>query len=300
MFTTKNIHNNIMKQTFIIIAVLTGLVCTAMLTSCDVNIRTKDYRDSEKWGRVTTDTLELKPFTGIVVNAAVDIVLVQGEKMEVVVEGNENAIDEYSYTVEDDELEENASILVVDVARRLNYNLPSVRLHIVTPNIENITLNGSSDFDIKDSLTVGHLNIEVNGSGDIDIRQLKVQSAFSIHLHGSGDVTVRDLECQYLTAEVNGSGDADLRNVRYADETELVTNGSGDIDATITGHTITATAQGSGDIDLEVDCDELTISSQGAGDVEIKGNTKVLRRSSTMLGTTTTKKLKAEKVIIKE
>lgn len=76
-----------------------------------------------------------------------------------------------------------------------------------------------------------------------------------------------------------------------------MTSGSGDVDATIDARCITATAQGSGDIDLEVECELLNISSQGSGDVEIKGHTNKLHTKSTMLGTTTTKKLKADTVI---
>lgn len=282
------------------ISIMNAAVCLSaivLFTACDVNIRTKDYRDSEKWGKVTADTLDLKQFDNIVVNAAVDVVLTQGDKLKVVVEGNEQAINEYTYIIEDDELEENGSTLTIDVARRLNYNLPSVRLRIITPNISNITLNGSGDFDIKDSLSVDHLNINVNGSGDIDVRQLSIASTLTLHLYGSGDATVRDLECQYLKVETDGSGDANLRNVNCAEEAEFMTSGSGDVDATIDARCITATAQGSGDIDLEVECELLNISSQGSGDVEIKGHTNKLHTKSTMLGTTTTKKLKADTVI---
>ena len=41
------------------VSIMTAAVCLSaivLFTSCDVNIRTKDYRDSEKWGKVSADT----------------------------------------------------------------------------------------------------------------------------------------------------------------------------------------------------------------------------------------------------
>lgn len=274
-----------------------GLCLSAIVlfTACDLNVRTDKYRASAQWGEVTEEKLDLDKFTSIVVNTSVDVVFTQGDKQKVRVEGNERAISEYDFHVESSD-DDNEDILYIDNTRSLNYNLPSVRLKITAPDLKSITINGSADFDMKDSVSLERLDVIINGSGDCDIRNLTTSGNTMLSVFGSGDIVVRNLTAPAIGAAVTGSGDIEIRQAVCEGEAVLFTSGSGDIDATIVGRSVNATSQGSGDIDLEVFCDSLTISSQGTGDVEVEGRTATLIKASEKLGTTTTKKLKAEKV----
>ena len=272
------------------------LSATMLLTSCDLNVRTDNYRSSAQWGEVTEEKLDLDRFTSIVVNTSVDVVFKQGDKQSVKVEGNERAISEYDFRVESSDDEDSDGTLYIDNARSLNYNLPSVRLKITAPDLKSITINGSADFNMKDSVSLEKLDVIINGSGDCDIRNLSTSGNTMLAVFGSGDIVVRNLTAPVIGAAVAGSGDIETRQAMCEGEANLLTSGSGDIDATIVGRSVSATSQGSGDIDLDVFCDSLTISSQGTGDVEVKGRTAILIKDSEKLGTTTTKKLKAETV----
>ena len=271
------------------------LSATMLLTSCDLNVRTDKYRSSAHWGEVTEEKLDLDKFTSIVVNTTVDVVFTQGDNQSVKVEGNERAISEYDFRVEGSD-DDSEGTLYIDNARSLNYNLPSVRLKITAPDLKSITINGSADFNMKDSVSLEKLDVIINGSGDCDIRNLNTSGNTMLSVFGSGDIVVRNLTAPTIGAAVTGSGDIENRQAMCEGEANLFTSGSGDIDATIVGRSVNATSQGSGDIDLDVFCDSLTISSQGTGDIEVKGSTAVLFKDSEMLGTTTTKKLKAETV----
>lgn len=288
----KNIHKAV---------ALLCLAAVTMLTACNLDVRTGDYRTSAQWGEVTTKKLDLTGFTSIVVNTSVDVVFTQGDKLKVKVEGNERAIDEYTFTVEggddDDDTAYGEGTLVIDNARSLNYNLPSVRLRITAPDIKSITLNSSGDFDMKDSVSISQLAVDINGSGDCDIRNVTVSGDIDLNVYGSGDIVVRKLTATNLNASISGSGDIEIRQSLCTNGADLLTTGSGDIDASIIGLGVRATSQGAGDIDLNTYCDSLWINSQGSGDVEVEGRTATLIKSSTMLGTTTTKKLKAETVV---
>ena len=271
------------------------LSATMLLTSCDLNVRTNKYRSSAQWGEVTEEKLDLDKFTSIVVNTTVDVVFTQGDKQSVKVEGNERAISEYDFRVDSSD-DDSEGTLYIDNARSLNYNLPSVRLKITAPDLKSITINGSADFDMKDSVSLEKLDVIINGSGDCDIRNLSTRGNTMLSVFGSGDIVVRNLTAPTIGAAVTGSGDIEIRQAMCEGEANLFTSGSGDIDATIIGRSVNATSQGSGDIDLDVFCDSLTISSQGTGDIEVKGSTATLIKDSEKLGTTTTKKLKAETV----
>lgn len=264
------------------------------LSSCDPMPRYSGFHDSNKWGKVISEEIQISPFNRIIINTSTDVIFTQSDTLKAVVEGNELAISEYSFTVEGESDDENQQ-LVIDNARRLNYNIPGIRLRISAPDLNKVTIYGSGDFDIKDSVELDNLYLMVAGSGDISIRSLKCKDA-RIDVKGSGDVSIRKIKCHNLSTTIYGSGDIDIRKATCKQRADLYTYGSGDIDAGIKAKVIKAVSQGSGDIELDVDCEELTINSQGAGDIEIAGRTKLLTKSSTKLGTTNTKKLSAEQV----
>ena len=122
---------------------LTTAAAVILLASCNPAPREKtDYRDSSKWGKVVTEDLELEGFEAIEINTSVDVVFEQGNEFKVSVEGNENAIDAYLFTVEDRDGEDGniVSALVADNAQRFNYTTPSVRLHVTAPDLNRVTI----------------------------------------------------------------------------------------------------------------------------------------------------------------
>ena len=256
-----------MKRYQYIIAISIAFA-TFSLTSCNFtheekqqmikSTNGKDYfRDSEKWGKVVTKTLELEPFAHIVMDGNADIDLRQGEDFSVEVTGNEKAIEANDIRVEETQKEgENTLHVITKNAAR---NLPSIKLNITVPNLRSVKVNGDGDLEIKgDDFFTGDLDIEINGDGDfeaphVDCRKLQVI------INGDGDVIAKKFSCEDATIQMDGDGDI---------TTDLKAN---NIDLQLTSD---------GEANLDVKCDNLTVSAGGSGEVKLKGKCKNLTKQS--------------------
>lgn len=280
-----------------VLTAVVAVLATMVLASCEYNVsvRTKDFRDSEKWGKVVKRDLQLEEFSAIESWASVDIEFFQSDTFRVQIEGNEKAIKSYKFEVVNDTTDGESSAKLVATWNKDLYSndVPTVRLHVYAPTINAIDVEGSGDIDLRDSIDVDQLNILINGSGDVDVRTLDCNE-LNIAINGSGDVSIRKLFAIRLNTDIEGSGDTYIRKAFLDEDADLETNGSGDIEGMICAKTIDASSVGSGDIDLEVYCDEITVISEGSGDVEIEGEAEILKKSRQALGTTTTKKLRAK------
>ena len=284
-----------MKSITTFLSVLTATI----LISCNPTVRDQtEYRDSEKWGKVVIEDLDLKDFNAIEDNSCIDIVVNQGDEYKVQVEGNEKALSQYEFYIEENEGDD-IHKLVCDNAKSFNFKTPSVRLHVTVPNISHFYMNGTGDLDIKDSVNFiadSTTSIILNGSGDVDIRNL-VCNNIDIQIFGAGDLSMKRLDCKTIKATVEGSGDINIRNAK-CNNANFKVLGPGNIEGTISAkNNIITDAKGSGDIELDVECKYISINSQGSGDIEIEGITETLKRYKKALGSTTTKKLRAQKII---
>ena len=280
-------------------AMVAAMAVVTLLTSCDPHGgRTKDFRDSAKWGKVVRMDLDIEKFSEIELWSAADIEFFQCDSFHVQLEGNEKAIDAYKFETVADTLADStatARLLATWDKDRYSNDIPTVRLRVYAPTLHSILVGGEGDVDLRDSVKVGDLTVGVSGSGDVDIRTLD-SGNLKLHLSGSGDLRVTRHTAKSLYSVINGSGEVRVRRGTLDGDATVEVYGSGDFDGELWCRSVYASSQGAGDIDLEVECDELTVISEGSGDVEVEGKTSVLKKSRQALGTTTTKKLKAGSV----
>lgn len=279
--------------------VVTAVMTVMLLAACGTRDgRTKDFRDSAKWGKVVRMDLNLDEFSGIELWSAADIVFSQCDSFYVQLEGNEKAISAYKFeTVADTLADSTVSARLVATWNKDLYSndIPTVRLRVYAPSLRSIIVRGEGDVDLRDSVCVGDLSVSVHGSGDVDIRSLCCDN-LSVDMNGSGDVRVKRLTAKSLRLLIDGSGEMSVRRATVDGDVTVEVNGSGDFDGELQCRNIFASSKGSGDIDLEVECNELTVISEGSGDVEVEGEAAVLKKSRQALGTTTTKNLRAERM----
>lgn len=278
------------------IAIIAALLIGILLIACDPMPRQQTgYKDSAKWGKVTTQDVDIEECNAIKVYSCADVVFEQGDEFKVEIEGNEKALAKYAFDVEEEETDGQTVKWLVSTAGKLyDYTTPSIRIHVTAPTLLSIEMNGSGDFDAKLPVKFdNNLLILNNGAGDIDIRDLECKE-LNVHIIGSGDTKVKDLVCSSIVTDISGSGDLAVKNCESETDVNLNANGSGDIDGLFKAQNIFASALGSGDIEIKVDCDEITLRSEGSSDVEVEGHTKVLKRSKRALGNTTTKHLHAD------
>ena len=239
------------------------------LTSCNFTpeekqqmIRSKNgkdyFRDSEKWGKVVTKTLDLDPFAHIVMDGNADIDLRQGEEFCVQVTGNEGAIESNQIRVEKAQKEdENTLHVISNPASRKQ--LPSIKLNITVPDLRSVKVNGDGDLEIKgDDFYTGDLDIEINGDGDFEAPHVDCAN-LRIIINGDGDVIAKKFNCEDAILQLDGNGDI---------TTDLKAN---NINLQLTSD---------GEANLDVKCENLTVSAGGNGEVKLKGKCKNLTKQS--------------------
>ena len=219
----------------------------------------KDYfRDSQKWGKVVTQALDLGPFAHIVMDDNADIDLRQGEEFSVEVIGNEKAISSYHITVEKAQKEGDDTLHVISNPAYRS-QLPSIKLKITVPDLRSVKVNGDGDLEIKgDDFFTGDLDIEINGDGDFEAPHVDCAN-LRIIINGDGDVVTKKFNCEDVTIQIDGNGDI---------STDLKAN---NIDLQLTSD---------GEANLDVKCENLNVSVGGSGEVKLKGKCKNLTKQS--------------------
>ena len=256
-----------------------------------------DFRDSKKWGEVVENDLDLGEFCNITSTTSAEIKYIQSDTFKVTVIGNKKAIEAYTLQLFDSEGPGGKMNKVLDVRANGNYTrwTPAILVRVQAPTIFGVSLLGSGEFIIEDSVTINDFHLQVKGAGDAELGTMNAENV-TIEMDGAGDLSLRKLKANRLTANVSGAGDATFKKAKVKDEANFYTYGAGDIDGVVTADKILAISTGAGGIELEVNCQSITAVSGGAGDVEIEGVTKVLRKTRASLGGIKTRHLKADVV----
>ena len=244
------------------------------MTSCNLSAETKqrivrkaagkdDFRDSEKWGKVVTKTLNLADFTHISLLGNADIKFTQGETLKVEACGNEKAIAENDISVKD-------GLLTIKHKESAPDQVPTIKLLITAPNLESIFVAGTGDIDLKDKAEFpGILDIIISGTGDVDIEQVK---------------------CRELTISISGAGDINAQKIKSR-KASIAISGAGDLTADLKANDINVKINGAGNADLDVKCRNLNVTANGTGEVELKGECAHLTKQSGGLSSIDSRKL---------
>ena len=251
-------------------AFLIGLFA-ASCTDIKVGGKDDDFHDSRKWGKVIRQDLVMGDFTSIELSEDFDVVYCQGSVPSVVIEGNEKVITYHQVEVV-------GGVLVDHKTEDAPRNMPTVRLVVASPMLKSISISGSGDIDIKDSIEVDELDLQVSGSGDIDMEYVK---------------------CASLKAFVSGSGDIKIDNVVCSGSADFELTGSGDINVDVSCDNLDVKVTGSGDADLNVACKVANASATGTGNLKLEGVMDVLNRRTSGLASIVTKKLDVKQINLK-
>lgn len=135
----------------------------------------------------------------------------------------------------------------------------NVVIYVTSPDLVEVQLTGSGDFEGKGKIDTDKLDLVLRGSGDIDFDDI-ICDAINVSLIGSGDVEIDKVESITSNIQLQGSGD-----VKVGQYNVRVTN---------------LNLYGSGDIDVQCEkCDEVNASLQGSGDITISGQYNMKTKS---------------------
>lgn len=256
-----------------------------------------DFRDSKQWGEVVEYDLDLADFCNITSTTSAEIKFVQNDTFKVTVMGNKKAIEAYTLKLVDSEGPDGEmnQVLMVEANQKYTHWTPAILVLVQAPTLFGVSLTGSGEFIIEDSVYINDFHLNITGAGDAELGSVNAENV-TIEMDGAGDLNMRKLKAKRLAVTVNGAGDATFKKAKLKKEANFYTYGAGDIDGEVNAENILAISFGAGGIDLEVDCKTITAVSGGAGDVEIEGTTNVLRKTRAALGGIKTRHLKADVV----
>lgn len=145
-------------------------------------------------------TLKLDNFTGIALNNSFSVILKQGSKQSVKIEGSQDVIDNINTTVK------NGTWHIHTKKKNGNWNSNNktkTTVYITIPKLTNLAVNGSGSVQAG-SFNVSDLKLAISGSGKITIK-LDASGAVKSAISGSGNINVSG-KGNSMTANIAGSG----------------------------------------------------------------------------------------------
>lgn len=228
--------NRIMKYKILLSILLT----MAVLSACQKDFKCKSYNSE-----LISELISPDSFNTINLEMEADIIFKQGPNTSIEIEAPKDLIPHIKTSV----FQKKLTIGVKD--NFCYFNKKTVKIHIESPEIETIDIEGSGDFKIENMVSTQHLSIYISGSGNIYMDSLNSET-LSCSISGSGDIYIagNDTLIEQKT-KISGSGDINLINIP-SKKTDISISGSGNFKT----HTIT----------------DLNIKISGSGDVLYKGS----------------------------
>jgi hypothetical protein len=253
-----------MKKLFPIGGLMALAVILFSATSCVGSCKSLNLAPE---GDRVTEFRYLKGFEKIEINGSPTVYYTQADSFSVKVTGPENYI-EYILTELDGKtlvIRNRGKVGIVNFQMSADDN---VSVHVTSPDLISVNLNGSGDFISKQQVDTDDMDINLRGSGDIEMANLLCDHC-NINLIGSGDINMKRLESREATATLIGSGDIDLKLLNVLN-TLLALKGSGDISADFAQgcKKVECELHGSGEIELSGNVEHFFNQKSGSGDID--------------------------------
>lgn len=194
-------------------------------------------------------------FHGFIVQGSMEVRLKKGAAQSVEVEGQPNIAGLLVTEVKN-------GIWAINTKECYKTDKPFI-VHITTPSVDMISIQGSGDVKSMDSFTPLSLDVDVQGSGEVDISVDTKRVKATVQ--GSGDIGLKGT-CGVLDASVQGSGDIDAIGLMSTNATVGIA-GSGDVSVQATEH-LQVSIAGSGDVKYRGKPAKLDKSINGSGELK--------------------------------
>ena len=229
-----------------------ALAMTVTACSAEVKNDSKEGGRSVDAGPATTQSYDLKGFTGVKVAGPDDVTIRRGDAFAITAKGPKAVIDELEIELDGDTL----SIRRKNSGFSFGGDDEDVEIAITMPALRAVRLTGSGEID-ADAVDGDAVEAVVTGSGDLKVGALNGKTA-KLTVSGSGDIEVG--------GGTIGSGDFDV-------------TGSGNIAAgALAATTLDVSITGSGDVDARAS-GSADIAILGSGDATIGGGAKCTTRT---------------------
>lgn len=109
----------------------------------------------------------------------------------------------------------------------MNLDFSKVKVNVTSPQLKEVELSGSGNFNARTVNTPEDFEIQVAGSGNVDMVKLACDDV-DIQVAGSGKVAISTIICKEIEANMAGSGSIICMNVK-ANEVKTNVAGSGKV-----------------------------------------------------------------------
>jgi hypothetical protein len=184
-------------------------------------------------GDKTTETRELRQFTGVKSSGANDVHVTYGPEFKVTIKGSDNLVPYFKTEV-------------VGNTLHLGYERVSVRrddieVFVTLPEIQYVSVSGSGSVDIYGNFPdVEFFDVAISGSGEVDVEDPFTADETVIKISGSGEADLEELNTRHADINISGSGDAKLRiqetlKARISGSGKIYYKGNPQVDSKISG-----------------------------------------------------------------
>jgi len=214
------------------------MVCALLFSGTLVSANMPTKQDPKKENR------NVGVYSGITLSVPADLYLAQGDKNELIIEGDADILEKVITEME-------GSVLNIRFENWYNNSgNKRITIYATTKDIDKISVTGSGKVISKTPISTSEFDLLVTGSGSIIIDNLTAKSVEST-ITGSGSILLSGgSKISSLEAEITGSGDFKSENIDFV---------NADIDIT-----------GSGSLHVYVS-DKLVANITGSGKVCYKG-----------------------------
>lgn len=179
--------------------------------------------------------------------------IVQGEKLTITVEGEQDAQDRLRFVLKDGKL------AIGREGWKLGGNDDLATIRITVPAARRLVMAGSGTM-VADALRGDSASVSIAGSGDIDVPAVEAQD-LKVEVIGSGDLKAGG-KAKSLTLAIAGSGSADMPGLSV-EQAKVDVAGSGDARFASDGQ-VTANIMGSGKVRVKGRA-QCKVTSMGSG-----------------------------------
>lgn len=186
-------------------------------------------------GPLKTETREADNITKIEVSLDAQVTVRKGKQASINITAQENLLEKIETNIHGGKLE-------IESSHCISPSEP-IQIEIVVTDLTLLSLSGSGNITLPDTIMTDEIKIELAGSGNIDCKLIASKitneiagsgnillagsaNEVSIEIAGSGEVKANDLPCNSLDADISGSGNA---YVYVIQSLKAQVNGSGEI-----------------------------------------------------------------------
>ncbi|MBQ7690717.1 MAG: DUF2807 domain-containing protein [Muribaculaceae bacterium] len=163
----------------------------------------------------------MEPFDAVVLDGAANITYDSGGEHRVRIEAPGDVLNHVNVWVEDGELH------VGDRPGAEGVRFDSVTVHVTSPQLTVVSLNGAGNFTAKARLAADQMRIALAGAGNVSLAALTCRRLV-VELSGAGNVTVDGLTTSLAETTLTGAGNVTLNG--KADRHVERVDGPGHID----------------------------------------------------------------------